>query len=508
MKNPAPYLIRSFLHHLDIRIDTLRIDAVYSGHPFPHSIRSLSDTLDELQVENAVYQLEFEQLREIDGAFVVVAGSDEYPFYIVEKLDWDAQMVHLRTGIGRRVPLTFDQFRSVWSSTVLMAEKGEQTHEDSLPIYWIKQGLWQLERWANWWIAGLVASLLICTVLQSPTVADWRYLIKAAGVAVSLLTVVKAFFDPHLVQRFCRQGQHSDCNEVFRSAGAKLFGWVSLGELSLTYFTASLIWGVFFAANPAAMFPVWDGLALLFVVYSLVWQINNRKWCPLCLAIDGVLVADFVAETLFWGGFGTIHWPDIIGFGLLFGLSLLAIRQIVSMAEENRLIPHLTFKREQLLSSPELFWQQLYKQPEAAVNSNDIHAVCNYVEAEHTITVVMNPSCPKCAKAHEALGALNDYRINLVFVVNEGDERSRHAALMIISSGVRYEWNVTDRMIREWYEKRILPEVFNIHRCAAEDLEQQRNYCLKNNITGTPTILVDNRRLPEMYDIDDLKVLL
>lgn len=508
MKNPTHMLIHDFLYLLKIRIDMLCIREVYARHPLPHSLRSLSDTLDELQVENAVYRLEFEQLFEIEGAFIVVAGKNEHPFYIVENLDRETSTVTLRTATGKQVTLSFDQFRTAWDGTVLMAEKGEHTREEAWLLYWIKQALAFLDRTTLWWIAGLAVCLSIWGVLQSPSVADLRYLIKAIGVAVSLLIIVKASFNSRLAQRFCRQGKHTDCNEVFRSAGAKLFSWVSLGELSLTYFAVSLLFGIFMHGSSAGLFLLLDSLALLFVVYSLIWQADKWIWCPLCLAIDGVLVADFAVEVFLREEVFQVQWTALSGFSLLFALGLLAVRRIVGMAEENRTSAHLKYKREQLLASPELFWQLLCKQPEEAADSNMIHTVCNYVEAEHTITVVMNPSCPKCVEAHRALASLEGYRINLVFIVNEGDERSREAALVMISAGVQYEWEITDRIIRDWYARGELPAVFQIHRSAAENLEEQRKYCQRIRIEGTPTMLVDNRRLPQIYDIEDLKVLL
>lgn len=508
MKNLTSILIHDYLHLLKIRIDVFRIGEIYARHPLPHSIRALSDTLDALRVENAVYRLEFDQLFEIEGALIIVAGKDEYPFYIVESLDRETNTVNLRAATGRRAKLPFDQFRLVWDGTVLMAEKGEQTCEESRLLHWFRQGLAYLDRTARWWIAGLAICLLLWALLQTPTISDLRYLIKAAGVAVSLLIVAKSSFDPHLAQQFCRLGKRSDCNEVFRSAGAKLFDWVSLGELSLTYFAASLLWGIFLAGNPAGLFLLLDALALLFVGYSLVWQAYKGIWCPLCLAIDGVLVVDFLAEAFLWDRDFPFYGLDMVSFCMLFALGLLVIRLVVGIIEENLTIPHLKFKREQLLSSPELFWQLLARQPTEVVDSNDIPAVCNYVETEHTITIVMNPSCPKCAKVHDVIASQEGYRINLVFVVNEGDEKSRNAALVMITSGMQHEWETTNRIIRNWYAKQELPEFLTPHHHAPSDLEEQAKYCRKIHIEGTPTILIDNRRLPDIYDVEDLKILL
>lgn len=303
-----------------MRIDLLRIREAYADHPLPRSIRSLSDTLDELHVPNMVCRLEFGQLFEIEGPFVVKAGEEEYPFFLVESLDRERQVIGLRTVAGRRLEVPFDSFRALWDGTVLLAERGEETKETSVPVYWIRQGLAFLDRSWGYWLVGLCAVLPSVIALRSPDLADSRFLVKTAGVVVSLVAIVKASFDPHLVQRFCRLGKHSDCNAVFRSAGAKLFGWISLGELSLTYFVASLVWGVFVATNPASVFLGLDILALPFVGYSLIWQIRRRQWCTLCLAIDAILLTDFGAELLLQNTATAASRPFLLFDWLTFGV--------------------------------------------------------------------------------------------------------------------------------------------------------------------------------------------
>lgn len=109
MNRTIPYLLHLFLRKLRMRIDLLRIREAYVDHPLPHSIRSLSDTLDELHVPNMVCRLVFGQLFEIEGPFVVKAGEEEYPFFLVESLDRERQVNGLRTVAGRRLEVPFDR---------------------------------------------------------------------------------------------------------------------------------------------------------------------------------------------------------------------------------------------------------------------------------------------------------------------------------------------------------------------------------------------------------------
>ena len=66
MENKHTYqLIFEFLHKLKIQIDLLTIQNRYNSHPLPHSIRSISDTLDKLNIQNMVCQVPNEYIESI-----------------------------------------------------------------------------------------------------------------------------------------------------------------------------------------------------------------------------------------------------------------------------------------------------------------------------------------------------------------------------------------------------------------------------------------------------------
>lgn len=511
MKPPSVYLLNALLRKRGIRRDALRLTAVCSRHPLPHSIRSLSDALDELHVPNMVYRLEFEQLAEMDGPCIVAVGKAEYPFYLVEGRDTSRRQFCLRTCSGRQFEVPDERFRSAWDGMVLLAEKGDASNELSWFVYWFKQLLAFLDRTAVYWFAGLFVLLLGLGLLLRPLGwEDLRYPVKMLGCAVSLLVIAKSSFDPHLAQPFCRLGKHADCNAVFQSAGAKLFGWISLGELSLAYFAASLFWGLFLAENPAVLFRWLDVLALPFVVYSLGWQIRHRQWCTLCLAIDAILLADFGVELLFGPGKAVEQslWIDVAGYCVVFACAVLGLRHFMARAETVVEMPRLLALREHMLSDSDLFELQLARCRAEPVRSDSASPLHNGVESGRTVTVVMNPSCPKCARVHRLLGLLDDCRIELLFALNDGDRLSNDAALRIITTWITKGWIEADRQIGMWYERREMTALTEIHPQATSILQAHRSYCRTIGIEGTPTILVDNRRLPEVYDAEDLKYLL
>lgn len=222
MKPPSVYLLNTLLRKQGIQRDALRLATACSRHPLPHSIRALSDTLDELQVPNLVCKLEFEQLAEIDGAYIVAAGKTEYPFYLVEK----------GTGLaGSSVcgPVQVGGLRSRKSGFAALGtarcswRKRRCVERDTLVRLLVQTA------------AGLPrpdCSLLVCRTVRS---AAWsRLVVETAWVGGFALSGQDAWMcrfaagDCQIVIQsasctvLCRLGKHADCNAVFQSAGAKL----------------------------------------------------------------------------------------------------------------------------------------------------------------------------------------------------------------------------------------------------------------------------------------------
>lgn len=363
------YLLYLLLYRVGIRISELRIRAIYDRHPLPHSIRALSDTLDELLVPHKVCRLQLRQLTAIGKPVIVVAGDGEFPFFLVERADEIIQKVRLRSVSGQTAVLSFGEFRDIWDGTALVVGKDEHVREEARIAYYFRRCIAFIDRKTCYWMAGLFIALAGWIVLRAPASVDW--------VALGLLIAFGALI----------------LHQTFRAVGTEL---------------------------------------------------EAQK---------------------------------------------------------------LKYKHEQLLASPDTFWYLLARQPEAE-NSDEAMPVSNYAESDHTLTVIMNPACPQCAKVHRAITSLQNCRIDLIFIVNKDDSQSYDAALRIVSSGIRDEWPETDRIIAGWYKTRTFPPQTKVHPLAKKDLEAQIEYCRRIGIAGTPTVLIDNRRLPPPYSAEDIRYIL
>lgn len=501
-------IIHKYLLQQDIRISTMRIDDLYSKHPLPHSIRSISDTLDALYIPNMVCQLNLHQLFEIEGPFIVVFGKSEYPFFIVKGIDATKQQIQLCDN-AKSIVIDIDLFAQLWTGVVLLAYKDSRTKENSFLSYHVAQLLGSIHKHIKWFILGVFVLLNVSgLIIQELNI--WYVLPEFIGLIVSYFIIIKSQNNSNLLSRFCRIGKRINCDDVFKSEGANLLGVLPLGVLSLIYFVSILMCKCIGIPQDSLLFLALSGASSIFIIYSIGWQISYHKWCTLCIIIDIVLIIDLL---IYWlpmmngGSLSNFTFLHLIIWGCIMLGGIIITIHISSLSEYKTQLKNLKFKHEQLLNSPELFWMQIYQQNIVSTFNPPI-AISNNISAEHSITLVMNPFCPKCAIIHKQLSSLKNYKINLVIITDKHNNKAQGVALAIISYALKMPWDDWLLMIDTWYERHLLPDNLTLSEKANEILDYNIEYCNNNQISGTPFIAIDNRQIPPMYDIADLIYLL
>lgn len=168
----------------------------------------------------------------------------------------------------------------------------------------------------------------------------------------------------------------------------------------------------------------------------------------------------------------------------------------------------------------EFFNSLLQAQPKYTTPDEDWSIVLGNMEAENIITMVSNPYCPPCAKTHqildEWLNTRNDLQVRFVFTANntEGDHKTpvtRH--LMALNN--MQEKGMVKKALHDWYGQKQKSyndwsKVYPVELNEKEyyKLEKQSTWCSLAEIKATPTFLVNGYRLPETYQLKDIKYLL
>lgn len=514
-------IVNRFLYRAGILIDCLRIEAVCRNHPMPHSIRMVSDALDEFRVNNIVCQIEYDQLRDLPVPSLIFLQETRSLYFIFLGLDPRGD-VCLETYDGRKVTFDKESFIKIWSGVVLIVESDGHEKSTGHIQYVICQSLWMVS--CNKYI--IIAFLLVCLslfLLFYPSYENHDRISAAVymftgltGLGLSAVAIGEKYAVAPLLRRICKKDGQDRCKETIESDGAMLFGWISLGELSFAYFLGTAVWSLSIPLYADELMAVCGTLSMAAVSYSVLWQIRYRKICPLCVAIDMVLVLSFCFSiyeisnyVTLWDG---LLWP-FVGFCIFFVLILLLVK-LVSGAVKDSVEGELYRERyERILSSPDLLWNILCNTP-AKVSREDMDSLftisSSTAVSEHRLTAVLSPRCRFCADFFDSFLKVEGYRKDIILLTEDTDGTAMDVAAGIIASAqddLYGGWDAACSSLHNWYTYKTPPGIA-VHESSRETVKKHRDFCMRNGILRTPAVLIDGRPLPDIYDAKDIQYIL
>jgi uncharacterized membrane protein/protein-disulfide isomerase len=359
-------------------------------------------------------------------------------------------------------------------------------------------------------------------------------LFKSAGLITSILLLVQSIDNNNpLVQVLCGGGGKTDCNAILSSRAAKVFEGLTWSEVGFFYFSGTWLLLLFGGGSTV----VWLVLASLnfvslpYTVYSIYYQARVAKqWCVLCCTVQALLWLEFFCLILLKGN-GTISFFNFLSFHDNRGSALSAILICLLspgilwmilrplFLELQQLHP-LKQQLQKFKYNADQFNNLLTTQPKHAVPDEAWSLVLGNVEANHTITMVSNPYCSPCGKSHkllnELLGQNGNIQARIIFTANNTAEDiktpvSRH--LMALNE--LPDKTIVKKALHDWYEQKqkdynAWSKNYPIELKEAEyyKLDRQHDWYKMAEVTATPTFFVNGYRLPDSYQLPDLKYML
>ena len=496
-------LLYRYLRLLHVQVDRGTVARLLS-HPLGNSLRGLSDALDALGVRNAAYQLPPEYFDKLEAPFIALTHRMDDPFCLVEQKEGARLVVYAR---GRRMEMEREAFVRGWTGGVLMGEVDADTRQD--PWYRLKDFGYALQRYSLP-LAGLLAVgwMLVATVgtLHAALLA-----VLAVGVFVSAAVLYKERVDSGFLHRFCHMGQAVDCNTVLHSRGARLAG-IGLGEWSLFYFLTLLL--LAWAAPPGflPLAAVCGAGALAFTVYSVFYQVFVvKKGCMLCMAINIVVWAGCLLLFLLWRA-GAETMPALEACALLVLSAGIALGVVVQVRKSLRTWQERIRLGARLVG---LFTPQAFRALQALeprLGELPAPGLClhNGRTGSAQVLVVTNPTCKNCARLHPQVEELaSQVPLSLLLLTFPGSQKGKQVAQTVLAAYRTRGWQQALEVLTCWYERGELPpDAAKPEQEDADRWERQQLYGLQQQLNKTPWVVVDNRPMPEVYEVRDLKYVL
>ena len=480
-----------------------------------HSLAALSTALRSLRVDTLAVSLAPSELETIPFPCVAHLHSDGGRFVVLTKLQ--ASQVTYHDPSQGWITEAVSSFCLRWAGTALLLEASPNSGD---PQYEANRRGEQL----NTWRVSLGSSLLLLWLASSLYAAHaWRDIVVAllllTGLGISSLLVATDWGSP-VANSVCNGAERLSCRSVLNSPAASLFGWLKVSEGGIVWFLGT--WLCWWLGSRGPHFqPVLTGLALGSILaagyapFSIGYQwLRLKQWCPLCVAVQGILVGTAVLLLpqlrllhLFWSDFQA---QAIIATGFALALLLwLWARPVLRQAQR---AAEMEKELTRFRTDTELFQLLWMRQAVTESYSDSVDLIMGSADAPLRLLLVANPFCEPCAKAHDLLEPLlaqmkGRLSITIRFITQRSDEddSGHQIALRMLSlnSSQRGE------AIRQWFRQPVYAEwIRQFPTVVAPDAEQallrQQAWTQEHAITQTPTILLNGRRIPTYYKVQDL----
>jgi protein-disulfide isomerase len=296
---------------------------------------------------------------------------------------------------------------------------------------------------------------------------------------------------------------------------------LSWSEIGFFYFAGTWLVLLFNNGHDSIlqMLALLNIISLPYTFYSIYYQWRIAKqWCVFCCTVQAILWLDFFAFLpSLLHGLQTptlLEWSSMVMGMTIPLLSWMLIKPYLLQAKQ---IAPLKAQLRRFKYNRDLFNKMLNDEVKYALPDARHSLMIGNPEAGHVITMVTNPYCQPCSRAHklldEWLPSRDDVKLQVVFstVENEEDKKTTVAAhLMSLQAGQSNA--ALKHALDDWYEQKqknyeawAKEHPVKSQTAHTEVLKTQREWCKLTEVTGTPTIFINGRRLPHNYQTEDIK---
>ena len=433
------------------------------SHPDYPSLSSLTDILDELEIEHfALHVEEKHRWRELD--FPILA----HMVTKTGKLDFETIKNEARIKSEK-------EFLNAWTGiTLFLGEKRSIAHEEHEK----QNNKEKFSRRLLWSVIGLLTLFIMLPHMAS---FKWVFFINSllafVGLAISGIIVSYSLgISTGVSDLFCKVGE-SGCDTVLGSKLGKLGGDIGLGDLTAVFFGGLLIYSSLsldFDANSNLVFlTLLSAFAFVFTFISISYQLYLGSWCKLCLFLTLIIWLQtgnlaFHVLPLLDGTFNTyvptFKQISIFGISMLLASGWLIAKPLV-IAKRNSLFDKIKIRKWR--QNPRWFHAllPLHKKVNDSIWEKEIYY--GNPNGVLQVMIVSGPFCKYCAMAHFQMNQIlaqhpEDIGVRIRFTLHSTDEQTRDydAVFQILSAYEQFVWNgksgqtntLMKDIISDWYE--------------------------------------------------------
>jgi uncharacterized membrane protein len=520
-------VLNRFLKDSKLKIPFSSIQTAVSQQPMPNNITCLTNVLAEFGFESLSLQLEFkdvQKLLEFPKPFIAhtVTPTNSGDFVVVSEVKDDLiRYFHVADG---EKEVSFKEFETTWSGVAIVSfQETVQTNVWQMLQYYREKYYTSLN------VMALLVGGMFCYTAVHSLFFTIILLLKIIGVYASIQIIrYELGFSSQFAQRLCStlDSQGSSCKNIVNSEKASILG-VKWSHLGLFYFLGCFL-TLSLAVFGNSVSTILNGLSFftiptfIFTGYSIWFQrYVMTEWCRLCL----FLLLIFFFETLIFAYYAewdfysfVLNWKNIGTISTGFGVAAFVSYYWVELLSIDNQKTYYAKKWYQTKMNPKIIaslWNaakyiEVKGAPTLTFQSSE-------EDKELHIIVITSPSCQTCRENHitiEKQAKQLKAKVDVLFSVNPYSEKETDSYKVIERLFQLYENNQIQMFhdaMNKWFsnkeitfkvwEKKFIPTV---EKDVTSHIIKQFEWCEQHEIKHTPTILLNGRILPDIYEIADI----
>lgn len=525
--------IKRWLTLLGIKVPTAAIDTTLENHPEWPSLLCVSDALHGWKIPHAAAKDESLQPEQIPTPFLAVTHHPERPFAIVTKVA-ENEVEVFQENYKRAISVKKDAFFQQWTGVYMLAEPtGDSGLQAGQTDYKKTQDQKTITVIAAIAILALLGFCFVPHVWNAPSLATQigaaiLFVLYIAGIGISSLLLWHEIDKGNpLLQKVCTGIAKTNCNAILNSKASKLLPWLSWSEVGFFYFAGGTLLLAMSGNAPWAIeyLAVISISALVYPVFSIYYQWRVAKqWCALCLAIQAILLLQFVAALVlvFPTDFSFVNIGAFLPLTIAYGMPALLwytmkplLQRLYTAKQERRAYHRLKF-------NPDVFDALLKKQKAMQTSTNGMGIQLGAVDAPNMLVKVCNPYCGPCIQAHPKIEKLleenENINVKIIFMAPDYPGELVHKTIshILATTKIVKDSQKINQVLDDWYlaEKKdynVFAEKYPLNgeiEKTSTLVSDMNLWCINNNIDYTPTIFFNGHELPKEYDIEDVQYFL
>ena len=338
----------------------------------------------------------------------------------------------------------------------------------------------------------------------------WFYILNLAGGLVSLSMICRRYgIVNNISKAVCDISEHFNCDSVSKSRYSRILMF-NLDEMALSYFLGLIVYALFLSfsvTNTAILgyigLPV-ICLSACAVLYSVISQLILKKYCPLCIVVDVILVAEilYMRSFAFMGDFSLKYTVLLGGLFVVSCLVLLLCKKVMTykLEAQNIRLENLRYKR-----NPRIAKEWIKQTPELTEMDS---AITIGSASEVTITTWLSTDCRHCADlALYMIKLMDRYHDLLQWNIYFSHRSDTDKLKPIYESFVTGDGSLMTE-IENLYKGRKTGKEVSLSGGACELMSRQKHISENMNFRYTPTIMVNRFVVPQFYTIQDVSYML